>query len=479
MRHDVGVNIFDRIEAGWDSSIAWARRHSRAFDHAWRARERYNEVLGGRLAAAMAYYSFFAAFALALVAYAVVGYVLANSASAVAAVDKFLHQNVPFLNAGQIAESRTTVAVVGLIGLVFTGVGWIESVRSSQRAIWRLDQQPGNFFIRRLVDLGIMVAIGLLLALSLWVQNGINNAVAPVLLRVTPETVGVGLQQAISTTVTVVGVGLSLTVNVLLAACLLSGVSRLRMPLRRLMPASLLVAVGLSVLSSFGRLYVNYSSHRPAYQVVGGTVALLLFLYLFHQLLLFGAALAATATSGQVVDLAAGPAPVAYKSAPAPPRKRMMGRVGALVTLRLPEDSPVRAMPWIITIGPLDDEAEWEPVVCGPYEYPHALALAEEVVADEELMAVMEPLLGLASPDEIRREIDLARATAEQEVELDEDFDEFDAEAAFEAGAGFDHGAGFDADHGGGNSHPSPPLPPADEVRAGMARIARRLAQPG
>ncbi len=244
------MDVFGRIEAGWDAAVDWARRHSRVFDHAWRARQRYNEVLGGRLAAAIAYYSFFAVFALALVAYAIVGFVLANSAAAVSAVDKFLQQNIPFLNAGQIADSRTAVAVVGLVGLVFTGVAWIESMRSSQRAIWHLDQQPGNFFIRRLVDLGIMIGIGLLLALSLWVQNGVNGQVAPLLLRFSPETVGVGLQQGIATAVRIVGVVLSFLVNLLLAACLLSGVSRLRMPARRLLPATLLVAVGLSVLSS-------------------------------------------------------------------------------------------------------------------------------------------------------------------------------------------------------------------------------------
>ena len=144
-----------------------------------------------------------------------------------------------------------------------------------------------------------------------------------------------------------------------------------------------------------------------------------------------------------------------------------MGRVGALVTLRLPDDSPVRAMPWIITFGPLDDEADWEPVVCGPYEYPHALALAEEIVADDELMAVMEPMLGLASPDEIRREIDLARATAEQDFDLGDELDGFDDDDA----------PLVEGDHGpAGGEHP--PLPAADEVRAGMARIAHRLARP-
>src|SRR5205807_5200272 len=97
----------------------------------------------------------------------------------------------------------------------------------------------------------------------------------------------------------------------------------------------------------------------------------------------------------------------------------MMIGVGALVTLELPADSPVLSMPWIITIGPLSEEDEWEPVVCGPYERAHALALAEEIVADDELMAVVEPVVPHVSVDSIREEIAAARALADEEEDDD------------------------------------------------------------
>ena len=86
------------------------------------------------------------------------------------------------------------------------------------------------------------------------------------------------------------------------------------------------------------------------------------------------------------------------------------------MTLDLPDDSPMLGLPWIITFGPLGDVDEWEPVVCGPYERPHALALAEAVVADEQLMAVVEPLLPALSADEIRGEIAAAQVAAEDEA---------------------------------------------------------------
>src|SRR5438046_7530616 len=103
----------------------------------------------------------------------------------------------------------------------------------------------------------------------------------------------------------------------------------------------------------------------------------------------------------------------------------MMGGVGALVTLELPADSPALTLPWIITIGPLSDDEEWEPVVCGPYERAHALALAQGVVSDEDLMAVVEPVVPHVSVDEIRDEIATARAVAAEESD-----DETDSDAA-------------------------------------------------
>src|SRR5689334_24275169 len=90
----------------------------------------------------------------------------------------------------------------------------------------------------------------------------------------------------------------------------------------------------------------------------------------------------------------------------------MMSRVGTLVTLHLPPGSPLTDAPWVITIGSLGDREGWEPVVCGPYEREHAVALARAVVADDDLMAVVEPMLPLDGVDAIRTEIEAVRAAA-------------------------------------------------------------------
>jgi hypothetical protein len=147
-------------------------------------------------------------------------------------------------------------------------------------------------------------------------------------------------------------------------------------------------------------------------------------------------------------------------------------RVGALVTLDLPDDSPMLGLPWIITFGPLSDVDEWEPVVCGPYERPHALALAEAVVAEEQLMAVVEPLLPALSADEIRGEIAAAQIAAEDEAAQVDQADLY---------GDFEDVIDEELELAAEQEPVAEPLtaPSEAELRAGFARIAKLLTGRG
>ncbi|MEH1026846.1 YihY/virulence factor BrkB family protein [Micromonospora profundi] len=291
------MNVFGAIEAGIDRWVTAARRRSGLFDHVWRAGALYAEVLAGRLAAAIAYYGFFAVFALALVAYSIFGAILEDNDEVSEAAADFLKENLPFLDAQQIANSSGTVGVVGLIILVFTGIGWVESIRSSQRLMYALNQQPGNLVVRRLVDLGVMIGVFVLLGVSVAAVDALES-----LLRFLLRSTGsVGL--------TTISAALSVLFNAVLAVALLVAVPRLRMSRSRLRPVVVLVAIGITLLNTVGRYYVVRTERNPAYTVVAGAVGLLLYLYLLNQLVLFGAALLATSQKGRVIDLAEGPPP--------------------------------------------------------------------------------------------------------------------------------------------------------------------------
>ncbi|HET9517087.1 MAG TPA: YihY/virulence factor BrkB family protein [Actinoplanes sp.] len=286
-------NPFDR--AG-DAVAAWVqllRGRSRGFDHVCRAMLRYDEVLGGRLAAAIAYYGFFAVFALTLIGYSVFGQLVGANVDLFDVVQAFFRQNLPFLDVEEIFANSRTVGFIGLFGLVFTGIRWVEAIRSSQRLIWRLNQQPGNLVVRLLVDLLVLLGILLLIAVSVLAVAALESLLS--------WLIG-GRAGAVLAVVSWV---FAIAINLLLAAALLAAVPRLRMTVRRLAPPVLVVGAGITLLNTVGKSFVGFVQHNPAYALVVGAVGPLVYLYVFNQMLLFGAAWAATSPHGQVVDLSA------------------------------------------------------------------------------------------------------------------------------------------------------------------------------
>lgn len=285
------MNPIDRAYEAAASRIMRWRYRSRYFDHLSRAWLRYDEVQGGRLAAAIAYYGFFAIFALLLIGYSLFGILLTNNAQLFDIVRQFLGQNLPFLNLQQVLSSGRTVGIVGIVGLTFTGIGWVEAIRSSQRLIWRLKQQPGYIGVRQALDLAVLLGVLLLLALSQLGVYGLETLLDWLFGR------HAGIVLSVASRL------LTLAVNMLLATALLAAVPRLRMTVRRLIPPVLFVGIGFTVLNTVGHSFVGLVQRNPAYGLVASAVGVLVYLYVFNQLLLFGAAWAATSPHGRVVDL--------------------------------------------------------------------------------------------------------------------------------------------------------------------------------
>jgi membrane protein len=293
--------LIQRIVEAIRRVIAAGRRRSATFDHAWCALERYNDVNGGRLAAATAYYGFFSVFALAVVTFVVIGLAFRNNRTVVANVSAYLASNLPSLQTDRLIEGSQRIGIIALIGLILAGVSWVETLRSSQRAVWKFDQQPGNVFVRWFLDFAVLIGLGILLLISIAIFSNVQDFLLGLTDRAPNSPLRVGLR---GTTTLFAGL-----VDLFLGMLLLAGVPRLRMSPRRLLPPALLFAVGLYILKTAGKWYINRTEDNPAYQLVGGTVGLLLFMYLLHQILLFSAALAATDTHGRVIDLAGGEIP--------------------------------------------------------------------------------------------------------------------------------------------------------------------------
>ena len=93
---------------------------------------------------------------------------------------------------------------------------------------------------------------------------------------------------------------------------------RLHVQPRRLLPPAVLVGIALSLLNLGGRAYASHATRYYApYAVVATAGGLLVYMYLYNQIVLWGAALTATSTRGRFIDLAGGSAPESGDS-PAP-----------------------------------------------------------------------------------------------------------------------------------------------------------------
>ena len=278
-----------------------------------------------RLAAAVTFSAFFAVFALALLGFAVVGYVV-DQPVADQAVQRFLDQHLPRMDTEGLRAARGAAGLIALVSLPVIGLMWVDALRSAIRAVWRIAEYPGRFPVRWAMNLLALVGLALLLVASLAVAFGAEMLLGQLISGV-GQANGAPSRWLLAAARFILG----LAVNVLLSIAVLTILPRLRMSLRRVLPAALLVTAGLELLTSLGRQLMARAEANPAFQLVAGAVGLLMFLLILNQLILFAAALTATGTSGRVKDLAAGD--------PQPPSHRR--KQGTLVAMKARFDLPL------------------------------------------------------------------------------------------------------------------------------------------
>lgn len=131
--------------------------------HAWRSYETLERVHWARLAAAITFISFLALFPLIAVA-AAIGAALLSDKQLDKIEDKVADQ-VPGISDqlgidNLVAHAGTVGLVAGAL-LLFTGIGWIGSMRDCLRAVWGMDDvDEGNPVLRKLKDAGVLFGLG-------------------------------------------------------------------------------------------------------------------------------------------------------------------------------------------------------------------------------------------------------------------------------------------------------------------------------
>ncbi|MFJ2560159.1 MULTISPECIES: YihY/virulence factor BrkB family protein [unclassified Streptomyces] len=260
--------------------------------HAWRSYERLDRVHWTRLAAAITFISFLALFPLITVGAAIGAALL--SQGQLDRLQESIAKQVPGIS--QQLDLNALVANAGTVGLVagalllFTGIGWIGSMRECLRAVWELeDPQDGNPFLLKGKDGVVLLGLGAVGLASLGASGLGSTAVGWSADKLGIPEGGAGgvLLQAAALVVAVLA-------DFLLLLYVLTLLPRVHPPRRRLVVAALIGAVGFELLKLLLGGYMRGVATKSMYGAFGVPVALLLWINFTAKLLLFCAAWTAT-----------------------------------------------------------------------------------------------------------------------------------------------------------------------------------------
>ncbi|MFG3658235.1 YihY/virulence factor BrkB family protein [Streptomyces sp. NPDC047706] len=259
--------------------------------HAWRSFERLDRVKWTRLAAAMTFTSFVALFPLLTVGAAIAAATLSTEQQK--EIQDKIAEQIPGisdqLNIGALVDNAGTIGIIAGALLLFTGIGWVGSMRDCLRAVWELPDEEDNPVLRKVKDAGVLLGLGGALLVTLAASTVASAAVGWGARRLGLEEQGWGtlLLRTAAFAVAVLAAFLLL----LYVLTLLPGVEPSR---RRLIVGALVGAVGFELLKLLLSGYVQGVAAKSMYGAFGVPVALLLWINFTSKLVLFCAAWTAT-----------------------------------------------------------------------------------------------------------------------------------------------------------------------------------------
>jgi membrane protein len=269
-----------------------------------RAWKRYGQARGGVLAGGMAYVAFFSLFPALAIGFTVFGLVVHDDdmkSRVIEAVNKGIGTpiimkldgtggGVVDLNTLTESSKLTIAAIVGLVGFLLTGLGWLDAMREGIRAMFGQGSLEANVVKTKLRDLFLLVSIGLVLLVSAIGGVAVSSVTGTLLGWVgldsgsTPGRLVLGA----------VGTLVVLAVDVMVFLLIFRLLSGVHVPRHDYWDAALFGGIGLGVLKLFAGVLLGSAGHNKFLATAGVLLGLLVWLNLVSRLTLVAAAWGAT-----------------------------------------------------------------------------------------------------------------------------------------------------------------------------------------
>lgn len=270
------------------------------FDHAVATVQHYQRTQGDNLAAASTYFGFLSFFPLVALAFFAVGIIARVYPEAEDALITLLNQALPGIvgdEPGQVPFSVFTdnagkVGVIGLVGIIYAGTGWMAGLRSALAAVFEVPQpERFGFVAGRTRDLATMVLVGTALLVSVSLSGVVSALSADVL-----DLIGLSGTAAF-VVLWLIGHGLAIAASTVVLLVIFRLLAPPHLPRRSMLEGALLGAVGFEVLKAVAWFLLEFTRESAAFAALGVSLVLVVWINYFCRLLLLAASWGATAPS--------------------------------------------------------------------------------------------------------------------------------------------------------------------------------------
>ncbi|MCW2573445.1 MAG: ribonuclease [Frankiales bacterium] len=275
------------------TALPRAREKAPFLDHVIRMYGRYQADGGDRLAAAVTFYWFLSLFPILLLAISLLGYVYGNTAPqhVTNALRGYLPDQLVTTIGTTLVDAKGKAGVIGLVGLLLSGLGWVDGLREAIRSIWHQNLQAGNIVTRKLLDIVILIGLFATIAASIVVTGATTAATGYVI-----DLLGWSNSTGARVFTQVLAYLLSGIADTVLFAFMFTRLPRVSQPITKVLRSAVFGAVGFEVIKFAGAFYVarTTSKGEATYGAFAVVVGLLLFLNVISRWILLTAAFAVT-----------------------------------------------------------------------------------------------------------------------------------------------------------------------------------------
>jgi membrane protein len=278
-------------------------------DHAVRMVDHMNNVQGTILAGAVTYFGYLSFFPVLVIAFAVIARVAVVVPDArdglVAAVESIFPgligsaaDETP-INIDTFARQAGAVGIIALVGLVYSGLGWISAARAGLQGVFQVPpKQRRNFLVGKVIDLVVLAIIGTVLILSVGLSSGVTTVTRELLVVLQFDEIP---GDAMLVLLKILGVVLGVLASTILFFTMFTLLPTSDLPRRAVVKGAFVAALGFEVLKLLASTLIGIAADNPATAVLGTSLVLLVWINYFSRVVMVGAAWAYTSPEARLV----------------------------------------------------------------------------------------------------------------------------------------------------------------------------------